>query len=386
MREIQPLSRRGFLTQSALGLGLAATATRSAWARAPKQLESFDPKEVEPLVGRALNFLRPRQEENGGWSTDRSPGISGLVVTALLRSGVPPREPVVARGLEYLETIVGPGGKSAEGSHANYLTAITIMAFKEADERGLGDRYAEAIAGGQQTLKELQWDEGEGKTPEDPFYGGAGYGGHSRPDLSNTSFMIEALRETGLPPDDPALRKALLFVSRSQNLDSEFNDQPFAKEVDDGGFIYTPANGGESQAGELPNGGLRSYGSMTYAGLKSMIYAGLSLDDPRAQAAYDYIRRHYTLEENPGLGQQGLYYYYQTFAKALAAIGKPTLTDMEGEEHDWRAELAAALAERQNPNGAWVNPTPRWLEGDPNLATSYGLLALHSVRSFSTSA
>src|ERR1700721_1752223 len=96
---------------------------------------------------------------------------------------------------------------------------------------------------------------------------------------------------------------------------------------------------------------------MTYAGLRSMIYAGLTADDPRVKAAKDFISKHYTLEENPGLGQRGLYYYYQTFAKTLALLGKPVFTDSSGGEHDWRADLVAALARRQSESGAWVNST-----------------------------
>jgi squalene-hopene/tetraprenyl-beta-curcumene cyclase len=111
-----------------------------------------------------------------------------------------------------------------------------------------------------------------------------------------------------------------------------------------------------------------------------MIHAGLGPDDPRVKAALDFVRRHYTLEENPGLGQAGLYYYYQTFAKALALLGRPTLTDAEGRVHDWRAELTAALARRQGRDGSWVNPSDRFMEGDPNLVTSYGLLALAYAR------
>jgi squalene-hopene/tetraprenyl-beta-curcumene cyclase len=227
----------------------------------------------------------------------------------------------------------------------------------------------------------MQWDQSEGKGPDDPFYGGAGYGGrNNRPDLSNTSYMIEALRETGLPADDPALQKALIFVSRCQNLDSESNDQPWAKLVNDGGFIYTPAFDGQSMAGEAEGGGLRSYGGMTYAGLKSMIYAGLTPDDPRVEAALRYIRNHYTLEENPGLGQQGLYYYYHTFAKAMALLGQDTFVDAAGNTHDWRAELVAALAARQGDDGSWVNPVDRFMEGDPNLVTAYCILALDHAR------
>ena len=73
-------------------------------------------------------------------------------------------------------------------------------------------------------------------------------------------------------------------------------------------------------AGKLPNGGLRSYASMTYAGLKSMIHAGVGPDDPRVKAAVEWLRKHYSLDENPGMGKSGLYYYYHTFAKALDAI------------------------------------------------------------------
>jgi squalene-hopene/tetraprenyl-beta-curcumene cyclase len=227
----------------------------------------------------------------------------------------------------------------------------------------------------------MQWDETEEKPRGDAFYGGAGYGGkNSRPDLSNTTFFMEALRETGLPADDPALQKALVFVSRCQNLKSEFNDQAWADKVNDGGFIYTAANGGSSFAGQEANGGLRSYAGMTYAGLKSMIYAGLTPDDPRVKAALGYIEKHYTLDENPGMGQAGLYYYYHTFAKALALLDRPSLTDAAGQKHDWRSELTAALAKRQNRDGSWVNPADRFLEGDPNLVTAYGLLALAYAR------
>ena len=227
----------------------------------------------------------------------------------------------------------------------------------------------------------MQWDESEGKSRDDAFYGGAGYGGRSnRPDLSNTSFMLEAFRDTGLPADDPSLKKALVFVSRCQNLKGEFNDQPWAGKVNDGGFIYSTANGGETFAGKTADGGLRSYASMTYAGLKSMIYAGLDPDDPRVKAALTYIKQHYTLDENPGSGEQGLYYYYHTFAKTMFVLGESTIVNAKGVSHDWRAELIAALAKREQPDGGWVNPADRFMEGDPNLVTAYALLALAYAR------
>jgi squalene-hopene/tetraprenyl-beta-curcumene cyclase len=331
------------------------------------------------LTDRGVAFLRPRQDAKGGWSTQREPGVTALVVTALLRSGqVAPGEPAVTKALAYLEGFIGPKGGLSEAPHANYSTSIALLAFREANTNG---RYDRMIKAGQQFLTSMQWDESEGKTRDDAFYGGAGYGGsNSRPDLSNTTFFIEALRETGLPADDPNLKKAIVFVSRCQNLKSEFNDQAWGSKINDGGFVYTAANGGQSMAGLAPGGGLRSYASMTYAGLKSMIYAGLVRDDPRVKAAFTYITNHYTLDENPGLGQQGLYYYYHTFAKTMALLGEPTLTDAKGVSHDWRAELVAALSKRQLPEGGWVNPADRFMEGDPNLVTAYALLALAYTR------
>ena len=330
----------------------------------------------DALNEKAVAFLKGRQEADGSWSPNRKePGITALVVTGLLRSKrVTPAEPVIGKGLAYLEGLVDPAGGMPGAAHANYTTAIALVAFREAN---VGGKYDGVIRGAQGFLKTKQWDEAEGKTPADAFYGGAGYGGtNSRPDLSNTTFMLDALRESGLPADDPAYKKALVFVSRCQNLKSEFNDQPWADDVNDGGFVYTAANGGSSVAGMVDGGGLRSYASMTYVGLKSLIYAGLTPDDPRVKAATEYLRKHYSVEENPGLGQRGLYYYYQSMAKTLGLLGSPTFVDAQGGQHDWRADLVAALASRQAADGSWVNKNDGFMEGDANLTTSYGLLAL----------
>ncbi len=363
-------SRRIFLGQVAGMTAASALVARAIGSPKPPDVSS------ETLIEKAVGFLRPRQEADGSWSPNRKePGITALVITALLRSKrVTPNEPVVAKGLAYLEGFLDPSGGLANAAHANYSTAIALMAFREANA---GGRYDSTIKGGQNFLKAKQWDESEGKGRDNSFYGGAGYGGNnSRPDLSNTAFMVEALRESGLPADDPALQRALVFVSRCQNLKSEFNDQPWAEKVNDGGFIYTAANGGTSFAGPEEGGGLRSYASMTYAGLKSLIYAGLTPDDPRVKAATDYIGKHYTLDENPGLGQKGLFYYYQAFSKTMALLGKPTFTDANNQAHEWRAELTAALAKRQEPNGSWINRADNYMESDANLVTSYGLLSL----------
>lgn len=331
--------------------------------------------ELQSSREKAIKFLKISQANDGSWTSPHSPGITGLVAHSLLQSGVTVEDDVAQAALKHLEShIKADGGIYDEKSnHRNYETSIALLAFKSANADG---RYDSVIADAAKFLKKLQWDDEETGGSSHTSFGGAGYGGHQRPDLSNTTFFIEALKAAGISNDDPAMKNALLFVSRCQNLESEHNTTEFASKVNDGGFYYTPAAGGTSQAGNTPEGGLRSYSSMTYAGLKSMIYAGVSKDDQRVKAATDWIRKFYTLEENPGMGQQGLFYYYQTFAKALNALEVETFVEADGTEHDWRKELADHLMKAQQSNGSWVNPTDRWYEGDPNLVTAYSLLAL----------
>jgi squalene-hopene/tetraprenyl-beta-curcumene cyclase len=170
-------------------------------------------------------------------------------------------------------------------------------------------------------------------------------------------------------------------VSRTQNLPQHGNDTDYADKIGDGGFYYTPAAGGQSKAGESADGGLRSYGSMTYAGLKSMIYAGLTPEDPRVNAALDFIRNHYTLDNNPGMGAQGQYYYYHTFAKALDVAGLEVVESTDAGPRDWRMDLINKLEAEQQEDGSWVNrEAERWMEGDRQLVTAYCLLALKHAR------
>jgi squalene-hopene/tetraprenyl-beta-curcumene cyclase len=346
-----------------------------SWAKdAPAPASQVDPATYQAVTGKAVAFLLKSQGENGSFDP-KNPAITALATTALLRNGRTISDPVVEKSLKYLQGFVQKdGGLYSEGStHKNYETSVALICFTEANAN---KQYDKLIQGADAFLKGLQWDQGEDADRASTNYGGAGYGSHKRPDLSNTSFLIDALKAAGNGPNDEAMQKALVFVSRCQNLESEHNTTPFAAKNPDGGFYYTPAAGGTSQAGATETGGLRSYGSMTYAGLKSMIFAGVDANDPRVKAAFKWATNHYTLEENPGMGGAGLYYYYHTFAKALDAIGQPIIEDSAGVKHDWRAELVSELASRQKADGSFINDTTRWMEGDPVLVTSYALLTL----------
>ncbi|MBM3979429.1 MAG: terpene cyclase/mutase family protein [Planctomycetes bacterium] len=337
-------------------------------------------------VEKATAYLKKSQNENGTWGTEpRSRGTTGIVVVGLLRTGARAEDAPCAKGVAYIETLVNNksghiAGDDAKAELINYTTTINIMALNAANK---GDKYKAVIGSAAKYLKEYQWDDARGKDKDSDYYGGAGYAGDkSRPDLSNTAFFLEALKEAGIKQDDPAFSKALVFVSKCQNFESEHNKAPWAKKNNDGSFIYTGANGGENRRtdGDGVKTDMGGYGSMTYAGVKSMIYCGLSKDDPRVKKALEWIGKNYTLDSNPGMpeanSQRGLYYYYHTFAKTMDALGIDEFVDAKGVKHDWRADLQAAILKRQQADGSWVNKTDRWMEGDPNLVTGYALMAL----------
>jgi squalene-hopene/tetraprenyl-beta-curcumene cyclase len=350
----------------------------------PKKSVGPDAQKWESLVDKALDYLKSSQAEDGSWSGKRSPGVTGIVLTGVLRTGrVKAEDPMAAKALAYIESLVNPkaghiAGKDPAPQLQNYVTSVNVMALVEAKRE---DKYKKIIGDASTFLKKLQWDEEEGKNPSDDFYGGAGYDSKSRPDLSNTQMFLDALKAAGVPQDDPALKKALVFVSRCQNLKGEHNDQPWAGKINDGSFIYSAADGGSSKVEDSsPETGLFGYGSMTYAGIKSMIYCGVSKDDPRVQKAYEWIQKHYTVDANPGMpkpyAHRGLYYYYHTMVKCLDALGIDEVVDADGKKHDWRADIIDALAKRQRPDGSWLNDKDQWMEGDPNLVTGYALMAL----------
>lgn len=333
-----------------------------------------DPKELQAVVDKAYEFLKGRQKADGSFEPARGgPGTPALIAAALIRLGKPVDDPVVARALGYLAKSVQPDGGVYNRFLANYTTAIAISTFQEANA---GGKYDAIIANASKFLKSIQQVGPDGELA----FGGFGYDGKSRPDTSNTHFTVEALLAAGLPKDDPAIKNALIFLSKCQNLPGEANKQEYAKkatESDKGGFVYNPFDATNAKSDKrTPEGGLRSEGGMTYAGLKSFLYAGVGKDDPRVKAAVDWVRRHYTLAENPGQGDAGLYYYYHVFAKAMAALGEDPFTDAKGVKHDWRKELFDVLKGKQAADGSWANTNGAFLENTPELATAFALLSL----------
>lgn len=385
---------------------LAALLLAVAMPRPAAALDDDHWKLANASIDKGVAYLRSTQNDDGSWMPEPGPAVTGLVLTAMLaQPDIDASDPTVAKAITYIMSKQYDDGsfrENEDGILSNYNTAICLSALARISN---DPKIAEAIKKGQQYLMANQWQSGmkdsEGTEVSDdhPYHGGFGYGKHGRPDLSNTQIALQALYDTGVSCDDPAFQRALVFLNKLQAY--EGNKTYGEVIINDGGFIYAPsinkdhihtpeskANQDQIDAGDRgePVSGLRTYGGMTYAGFKSLLYAELDRDDPRVVAALDWISKNYRLDVNPGMPEdvkvQGLYYYYMTMARALNAWGSSSVKVVEGDEttqRDWANDLIDQLAKSQNDNGSWANTDKRWLEDKPDLATAYALIALNNA-------
>ena len=330
---------------------------------------SMDPElrsQAQRSVDAGLHYLRTHQLKDGSWA--ESVGVTALGLRAFLQSHRKYNESdgaFITRSVKFLLDHVNDDGSISEtNQNRNYNTAVCLTALAATENNA----YDQVIKNGQNFLRQLQLDPEDGYEIDHRYYGGIGYGGDERPDLSNQYMAVEALQATSLDPNDPVWDKALVFISRSQNR-SESNDQSWA--TDDGGFTYMP--------GYSPHGGTGSYGGMTHAGLLALLFSGVDKSDPRVQAAWKWIRENYTVEENPGTeDKSGLFYYYNVFGKSMYAMGEDIVVDGAGVKHNWRDDLARKLISLQNKDGSWTNPwSSRWWEGESALVTAWSVIALN---------
>lgn len=345
--------------------------------------------EVQHAIDRGLSWLTKNQQPGGYWSQPDHPALTGLVLTGFMGEPTgrikssPPEQ--VTKGYQFLLGNAKPDGGIYAKDLASYNTSISLVALAVANNPS----YEPIIRKARNYTVEQQSDFDKQGVADNPYDGGIGYGGkYQHSDLSNTVFALEAVHYTKYLNNDQSSKEMQLkelnweaakkFIERCQNLPAS-NDQPWASDdpQNKGGFIYFP---GDSKAGEmkLDSGkvALRSYGSISYAGLLSFIYADLKKNDPRVQAAFEWLQKNYTLEENPGMGQEGLFYYYHTMAKALSAYGEDKLTLADGKAIDWRQQLVKKLLNLQQGDGSWVNENGRWWEKDPVLVTAYAVISL----------
>jgi squalene-hopene/tetraprenyl-beta-curcumene cyclase len=348
--------------------------------------------EVMHSIDKGLQWLKKQQDPKGYWSQPEYPALSGLALTAFM--GDPEGRfktgsaEFIKNGYDYILKCVQPDGGIYVKTLANYNTSVCITALHLASNPA----YEKTIKDARNFVVGLQGDFNEKGKLDSEYDGGIGYGDkYEHSDMSNTMFALEALYYSKYLQQSDAGDSSQLkelnwtavkkFIERCQNLPA-YNDQAWASDDPEnkGGFIYFP---GDSKAGEEEiqpdKKALRSYGSISYAGLLSYIYSDMDKNDPRVVAVYDWLKKNYTLDENPGMGKQGLYFYYYTMAKALSQYGIKEIILENGKKINWRKDLALRLLDLQKNEGFWVNDTARWWEIDPTLVTSYVVTTLEII-------
>jgi len=356
-----------------VGLSLIGLPSASLLAEAPKAPAQLDPKLLESAkksVDQGLHFLRGQQASDGSYG--QHVGLTSMALIALAESYRAYREddgPYVSRAAEWLAGQARADGAISGEATPTYNTALAIMALHALDPV----KYKAQIEGGQRFLVHFQTDEDHNYQQKDKHYGGIGYGGDERPDLSNLQYALEGLKRTDYDPKSDVWAKAELFIKRCQNYTEDAAQDPLQRPWagNDGGFTYDPGGNRET----------KSYGAMTFAGLKSLMFTKESnRSDPRVKAAWGWIQRNYDFNTHPGVGTTAYYYYLQTAASALEAYGE-AIVPGGSTPRLWASDLIAKLIYLQKEDGSWKNDDRKYWEGNPLLVTARAVISLnHAMR------
>ena len=343
-------------------------------------------REGRAAINRGMAWLIQQQKPDGSWSSPEYPALTALPLWAMSRGGCT-NTAAMDKAQQFILKFVRPDGsiyadpsdkERKGGGLKNYNTAICMVALHATGKPDMVPvvQKARSFVAGSQHLG------------GDEYTGGMGYDADTKKpyaDLSNSYMAYEAMRLTQSVEDlrkQGDARADLDWKAAQEFLAKVQSSKPGDAAADKGGFGYSPELK-EAKAGTYTNAAgevrFHAYGTMTYAGLLSLIYADVSKSDTRVDSAHDWAMKHWTLAENPGMGPQGMYYFINVLTKALAAYGQDVITLPSGQQVNWRNAVIERLVNLQrdsNGAGFWKNESGRWEEMDPVLVTSYSLIAL----------
>lgn len=362
---------------------------KSASALAPTMAD-------DAALQQALKYLRRRQASDGGWHSDTyaimrsGQALTPFVLHVLLDAGAESRTARARLALEFIRQRVNADGAIGLADpdileYPVYSTGYAVRCLAKCDDpqdAALLARMAEWLTG-------QQFRESGGFSPNEAVFGGWGFGGPrsiSKPghmDLAHTRRALEALNCIGRL-DGSARRDALVFLARMQrwpgnNIDDGSPISPTAVPLApfDGGFYFSPtvlAANKAQQPGDDESIS-RSYATATCDGLLALLAAGVAEDDPRVQAARQWLLDHPRWDYPEGIPKEGnpwgdavFFYHLAVRAEASAKL------DLPGQ---WRDEAQRILLGEQRPDGSFCNLRSSLMkEDDPLVATALAVIAL----------
>jgi hypothetical protein len=340
-----------------------------------------------PPLARAAEYLWNQQADDGGWHSHTygllrsGQALTPFVLEALLE--IPQEvhslpQAKVDHALAFIRSKTQPDGAlgladPAIPDYPNYSTALAVSALCRARHPGWEMQVQPMLA----YLRAQQFTEQNGWHPADPVYGAWGMGGGRRTppdtghvDLSMTRYVLEALRDAGVPASDRVFEQALVFVERCQNFDPTLPAQA------DGGFFFSTTEFDTNKAGH-DGKRFRSYGTTTADGILALLAARRPVDDPHISAAVRWLTAHHRDMEVPGFTgaafqrwPRGLSFYYTS---ATAQVFRYLRIEAG-------SGLAGGLKTTQRPDGSWANPENLVKEDDPLIATGFAVRALVALR------
>ncbi|MDA7978493.1 MAG: DUF4159 domain-containing protein [Pirellulales bacterium] len=298
---------------------------------------------VEDAINRAIEYLSRQQRQDGSFGQFAGLGYSrtSLVTLALLEAGVEPEDPRIQKALRYVKS------QEYDRTYELSLQIMLLCAAEPQTNLELIRKLADQLASLQITNGT---DNGLWSYPQGVA------------DYSNTQFALLALYEAdravatyGIesPPslrDGTVWRRALIGLRAGANPNS-------------GGWAYQVSGGA-------------SYGSMTAAGISSMIICldrlgesgvdiqqgqvnccGNPISDPDLIRGLQWMGRNFSSTTNPGGGQAERNTWYFYYMYGLERVGRLTAQRFVG-RHDWyRAGTRYMISpDVQLPTGEFVAP------------------------------
>lgn len=300
----------------------------------PTEPEHALPVRVNAAIQRAVAHLKARQDAEGRWRWDetRYPGgLTAFCAYALLESGVPADDPVVARALEVLETLPP---RSTYGAAARAFLYTRL---------GDDERWREHARASTAFLLEHQTG-GLWGYPDPPL------------DMSNVQFALFALRtarRSGIDVPDEA------FVDCAKSL--------WRWQAESGAFRY---HEGRTPTASITTATLSGLAVLREVARDSKAVASaLRRHEKDSRRALAWLEEHWSPERNA--------YGEWAWTPGFHAAGLWALerwADLEGVERvagrDWYAEGAEHLLAEQRPEGEL---------GDTYQDTAFALLFLRRV-------
>lgn len=354
-----------FRLKNALGaalLGMLTTAIFLFAARhcAGQAADDLKAEDVRRAINAGIRFLRGEQTDNGGfpeWISRHRNGVTMLCTLALLNAGVEAEDDRMKDALERVLEV-------RDDQLTTYTASLRVMVLCIADPK----KHREQIANDVRWLESKQIKEGE-------TIGGWAYGdepGVPSADASNSQFAILALHEArliGLPVSEDVWIRAQAYWTSMFHAPS-------------GGFRYRH------------NIRDYAYGSMTCAGISSMLIIAENLKKPsdfvdpngniscchdlpapkEVEEAIAWMAREFAVQKNPGQDTMTKFYYLYGLERAGRISGRRFFG-----EWDWYRLGAAHLIKTQKGTGAWQG-TGGLNEDSEYIATSFALLFLSKGR------